>query len=257
MTKFGAFVASFPVTNRATGVSQISYPPSSLVSQGRHQVPFRHVSTPVPLFSVSIDLIDAATATPTPLGVYEAVLPQTETLIGMGAIALLSIVACWVWANQVVPVSRTKLAMSKARGPVKEYLEELQIVASGEKVSTTQGPVATAVNGEMEPRVLTTTSLFTDATISTGTTQIEAESEQTVASPLQPESDRAFERWLFTDWLVDNKSDRKSGRQKPAALPILKNAKWNSGDNPVLVATALIGLGVMITSITERVSSLL
>jgi hypothetical protein len=48
---------------------------------------------------------------------------------------------------------------------------------------------------------------------------------------------RDFERWLFTDWL--NKLDKKGGRQKEPALPILKQAKWNSGDNPVLVTAAM------------------
>ena len=48
---------------------------------------------------------------------------------------------------------------------------------------------------------------------------------------------RDFERWLFTDWL--NKPDKKGGRQKEPALPILKQAKWNSGDNPVLFTAAM------------------
>ena len=48
---------------------------------------------------------------------------------------------------------------------------------------------------------------------------------------------RDFERWLFSDWL--NKPSGKGGRQKEPALPILKEAKWNSGDNPVLVTAAM------------------
>jgi hypothetical protein len=68
-------------------------------------------------------------------------------------------------------------------------------------------------------------------------------------------NDRKLERWLFTDWLQSNK--RTSGRQKEPALPILKNAKWNSGDNPVLAATALILVGVLLTSVTERITSLM
>jgi hypothetical protein len=67
-------------------------------------------------------------------------------------------------------------------------------------------------------------------------------------------SNRVLERWLFTDWLQS--SERKKGRQKEPALPILKSAKWNSGDNPVLAATALILLGVILTSITERVANI-
>ena len=64
---------------------------------------------------------------------------------------------------------------------------------------------------------------------------------------------RDFERWLFSDWL--NKPSSKGGRQKEPALPILKEAKWNSGDNPVLVTAAIMMFGVVLASITERVAS--
>jgi len=37
--------------------------------------------------------------------VFEPILPQTEVLLGFGIIVVLSAVATWVWANQVVPVS--------------------------------------------------------------------------------------------------------------------------------------------------------
>ena len=73
----------------------------------------------------------------------------------------------------------------------------------------------------------------------------------------EDESDsRQLERWLFTDWLIA--MDRTRTRtKKESAIPILKNAKWNSGDNPVLVATALILLGVVLTAVTERFASVL
>ena len=120
----------------------------------------------------------------------------------MAGIVALSVACAWAWANLVVPVSRTNLALSKKNGPVKEYLDELKEAG--------------------------------DASDS-----------------------RALERWLFTDWLENNKSASKGGRKKEPALPILKKAKWNSGDNPVLVASALIGAGVLITSLTERVASMM
>lgn len=126
---------------------------------------------------------------------FAPILPQTSTLIGFTSIVLLSAVAVYVWATQVVPVERTKLAVSKRSGEVKEYLDELQ---ADEHATDT----------------------------------------------------RRFERWLFTDWLETRQA--KPGRQKDPALPILKKAKWNSGDNPVLVASALIGLGVLLGSLTER-----
>lgn len=62
---------------------------------------------------------------------------------------------------------------------------------------------------------------------------------------------RRFEQWLFTDWLQTNKT------RKDPALPILSKAKWNSGDNPVLAATALIILGVVASAIAERVATLM
>merc|ERR1712032_655729 len=69
-------------------------------------------------------------------------------------------------------------------------------------------------------------------------------------------SDRAFERWLFTDWLVDNKSEKNAGRRKEPALPILKSAKWNSGDNPVLVTALLMMIGIVFIVLTEQMASL-
>lgn len=184
-------------------------------------------STADPQFlSSSIQLSDSQV----PAGVYEPILPQTETLVGMGLIVLLCIAACWTWANQVVPVSRTNLAISKSRGEVKEYLNGLK---ESEAVA----------NKEVENEFLT------KATNVEGT-------DAPVPSSAPSKDDRSFERWLFTDWLQDNKSARKAGRQKAPALPILKDAKWNSGDNPVLAATALIGLGVLFTAVTERVVSI-
>ena len=147
-----------------------------------------------------------------PAQTFEAVLPDTSLLIGMGSVFLLCVVAAMVWANEVVPVSRTKLAISKSRGEVREYLDGLE-----------QQPAET-INGE--------------------TTETEL---------VQSDDGRGFERWLFADWL--NKPTSKGGRQKEPALPILKDAKWNSGDNPVLVTAGIMMIGVVIASITERISS--
>ena len=63
--------------------------------------------------------------------------------------------------------------------------------------------------------------------------------ENTMVENVKPNvgDGRDFERWLFTDWL--SKPGAKGGRQKEPALPILKDAKWNSGDNPVLVTAAM------------------
>jgi hypothetical protein len=175
-----------------------------------------------------------------PTGVYEPIMPSTETLLGMGLIVVLCAMVAWVWQNQVVPTARTNLAISKSRGPVKDYLDEL-------KASDPQS------SSQAQDESSNTAALDED-TIMTGDSSMHQEETEIPSS--NNNDDRSLERWLFTDWLLDNKSERKAGRQKEAALPILKDAKWNSGDNPVLAATLLIGLGVLFTSVTERVASL-
>lgn len=149
---------------------------------------------------------------------FEPVLPEAATLVGFGVLVLLCGAAAWVWAEAVVPVSRTKLALSKKNGPVRVYLDELREAAH--------------TNGTDVPLGVVAAGNFSVAR----------------------SDDRAWERWLFADWLEKPQS-AKGGRKKDPALPILKDAKWNSGDNPVLVATALILLGVIVTAITERLST--
>ena len=58
-----------------------------------------------------------------------------------------------------------------------------------------------------------------------------------------------LQSWFFTDWLEKR---RKRSQSKPSALPFLKKAKWNSGDNPILVAFAGIMACVLASSILER-----
>jgi len=165
--------------------------------------------------------------------VFEPVLPSTTTLVGMAVTVVLCVVVAWVWQTQVVPTSRTKLAISKSRGAVKEYLDELREAGS---------PVGDIVGSEAGDDGIALESL--------GLLQAKADMDSTALVT----TSRAFERWLFSDWLQDNKSARRTGRQKEPALPILKNAKWNSGDNPVLVATLLITVGVLFSAVTERVA---
>ena len=148
---------------------------------------------------------------------FEAVLPDTSLLIGFGSVVALCVIAAFVWANEVVPVSRTKLAISKSRGEVREYLDGLEQKYVEKSPDETDDLSETRINAMVE------------------------------------EDGRGFERWLFSDWL--NKSTSKGGRQKEPALPILKEAKWNSGDNPVLVTAGIMMIGIVLASITERVSS--
>ncbi|KAL7452399.1 hypothetical protein ACHAWC_004112 [Mediolabrus comicus] len=139
----------------------------------------------------------------------------------MGSVVLLCIVAGFVWANEVVPVSRTKLAISKSRGEVREYLDELSISSNNSDI-------------DLDPTVMTTEGMDEQNIINQS-------SNNDMIRPNVGDG-RDFERWLFSDWLNNNKS--KGGRQKEPAL-----AKWNSGDNPVLVTAAIMMLGVVVASL--------
>ena len=171
-----------------------------------------------------------------PVTTFEPILPDTSALAAMGSVLVLCIIAGLVWANEVVPVSRTKLAISKNRGEVKDYLDELR-------------------EGELDSVDAEDTS--SGIVVDGGTTNaIEQEEESfSTVKEVAVRDGRDFERWLFSDWLTSGKSNGAGGRKKEPAIPVLKNAKWNSGDNPVLVASALIGASVTIASITERVST--
>ena len=165
--------------------------------------------------------------------VFEPVMPDTSGLAAMGGVVVICVVAALVWNNSVVPISRTKLAISKSRGEVKQYLDELE-------------------EGAAAPTPTTSASSLADGEESAAT----ANSMQTSEEPVKSDG-REFERWLFTDWLEGRKSGSKAGRQKEPAIPILKSAKWNSGDNPVVVTSALMFLGVIVASLTERVGSMM
>ena len=166
---------------------------------------------------------------------FEPIAPDTSILIGFGIVVILSIIASFVWANEVVPVSRTKLALSKRDGDVKKYLDELKEGGDYNDASTNAG-----ISGSTTDVSLETTSAAT------------IDGKESTLENQKSNDGRDFERWLFTDWLENNKSAGKPGRKKEPALPILKNAKWNSGDNPVLVTFAMMMVGVLIASVTER-----
>ena len=62
--------------------------------------------------------------------------------------------------------------------------------------------------------------------------------------------DRKLERWVLTDW-------REPSRRKAPALPMLPKSKFNSGDNPILAAAALILSFGLANALAERASSFL
>ena len=159
---------------------------------------------------------------------FEAVAPDTTILIGFGIVFVLSVIASYVWSEQVVPISRTKLALSKRNGEVKNYLDGLK-----------EGSDTSSVNANA---------------ISTEEDGV-ANSESVSDSSSNSGDGRGLERWLFSDWLVNNKSAGGGGRKKEPALPFLKKAKWNSGDNPVVVTAAIMMVGILIASVTERVGT--
>ena len=165
----------------------------------------------------------------------------------------------------MVPVSRTKLALSKKRGSVKQYLDGLQQQNSSSISSRTKatGSLATPAFGD--------TTRFDDgdnelsvepASSSSPTPSLDATAPSDTGVDISVRTntkgnDRAFERWLFSDWLQDNRSapkdDRTNGRRsKEPALPVLKDAKWNSGDNPVVATAALMIVGLILTASVEN-----
>lgn len=188
-------------------LNNVGLPPMLSVSKSASYSPFssslsmlnaNHNDFSVPSFSISTSDIPVTSSGES----FGAVVPDSSAIAAMGIIVVLCVVASLVWANEVVPVSRTKLSISKNKGQVKDYLDELK---STELTDTTEAD------------------------------------EEVLAN------DRSFEKWLFSDWLSNNKSEKKA-----AAIPFLKKAKWNSGDNPVLVTSGLLLLCVLFASITER-----
>lgn len=218
--------------------------------------------SPPPLPSTFTIIADAADVSSSSTGAailpsgqtFEAVAPDTTALVAFGWIALLSALAVWTWANQVVPVSRTNLALSKKNGPVRDYLDELRQAEMSEQQPQQQQ------EQQLKQQLL---SNSTTATASSTEIQVDTQALANTNTTVEINGNtRALERWLFTDWLQKPAKNNKNsggggGRQKEPALPILKKAKWNSGDNPVLVASALIMGGVLLTAVTERVGSLL
>jgi hypothetical protein len=182
--------------------------------------PWTMVNDAIPslvLADTTTTLVPSSTTTTT----FEPILPDTTTLVGFGVLLLLCLASASVWNNSVVPISRTKLAISKSRGQVREYLDELSQSASDGDENEVEEDSSVEQHDETEAAATST--------------------------PKYNNKDRKFERWLFADWLNNKKS------KKAPAIPILKDAKWNSGDNPVVVTVAIMMIGIIVASITERV----
>ena len=150
-----------------------------------------------------------ATAAAGEMKTFEAVAPDSSTLIGFGVVLVLSVIASFVWANEVVPVSRTKLALSKRNGDVKEYLEGLK-----------EAPLANDKNGDE----LSLSEELDGVNTNTSTSTKRKDKNNVEIKPNVGDG-RDVERWLFSDWLNDNKSAGGKGRKKEPALPILKKGE--------------------------------
>ncbi|GMI15488.1 hypothetical protein TrLO_g299 [Triparma laevis f. longispina] len=57
---------------------------------------------------------------------------------------------------------------------------------------------------------------------------------------------RDVEKWLFSDWLNPGKKSR--------AVPFLKEAKWNSGDNPVLATMGILLIPILYETISRFIN---
>lgn len=183
--------------------------------------------------------------------VFEPVMPDTSGLVAMGGVVVLCVIAALVWNNSVVPISRTKLAISKSRGEVKQYLDGLDGLEERAAATTTDTSGSDNISEDIETSMQSNSADDISEGVETST------SMQSNSADAADSDGRDFERWLFTDWLEGRKGGSKAGRQKEPALPILKSAKWNSGDNPVVVTSALMFLGVVIASLTERTGSMM
>lgn len=192
---------------------------------------------------------------------FEPMLPDSNSLIGFGLVVILSAVAVCVWANEVVPVSRTNLALNKRSGPLRDYLDELGTLSSSLSFKEEEEDDTTTTTA-IEYYEMPNTTLLQNVPGNITTTMPAAAATTTMTAVkgrvIEPSSiianNRDFERWFFADWLTKPRLGRKvAGRQKEPALPVLKQAKWNSGDNPVLAATALILVGVFLSAIVDHV----
>mmetsp|Transcript_18890 Transcript_18890/g.27993 ORF Transcript_18890/g.27993 Transcript_18890/m.27993 type:complete len:328 (-) Transcript_18890:113-1096(-) len=188
---------------------------------------------------------------------FEAVAPDTTILIGFGIVFVLSLIASYVWSEQVVPISRTKLALSKRNGEVKNYLDGLKQVQEQEQGSDINTRIDGA-NADAEDANENAISTRTaEDGVSVANSASVSDSSYIEIKPNVGDG-RDLERWLFSDWLNNNKSTGGGGgggRKKEPALPFLKKAKWNSGDNPVVVTAAIMMVGIVIASVTERVGT--
>jgi hypothetical protein len=180
--------------------------------------------------------------------VYEPMLPDSTIVGGMIAVIILSIVAAIVWNTQVVPISRTKLAISKSRGSVRAYLEDLRMDENVDNKNMEFN------NDDKSMEIESDDNLDHDSETM----------ETNIPSTSNRRQNRSLERWLLTDWLqnLDRQSTSSNGsssgrRRKDPAIPgFLPKAKWNSGDNPVLVTVLIMMVGIVIASVTERLATI-
>jgi hypothetical protein len=109
----GASIASFATAVPAS--IMVSSPPVSLTHAPTIILADYHAAAVIGTIDNNINIDTAATISSTTTS-FDAVLPDPTVILGMGFVVLLCIAASYVWANEVVPVSRTKLAISKSRG---------------------------------------------------------------------------------------------------------------------------------------------
>lgn len=100
-------------TLRLTTASAAASPPSAAAG------PFSSLASSAHLLgdaSSPAALSAEYASAPPPPQVFEAVAPDGALVAAFLSVVVLCVAAGFVWANDVVPVSRTKLAISKSRG---------------------------------------------------------------------------------------------------------------------------------------------
>ena len=153
---------------------------------------------------------------------------DTSMIVRQLAVIAASAGSFYFWWAVLVPAKRTELSKDKrdrGEGSLGGYLQELRdadkAVAAAALASQFKSP-----EEELVVRA-----------------EGSGEGEVAVAVPVAVQDARTFERWLLRDWLSEQ------SQQKAAALPFLPKAKFNSGDNPILVATGLIMVTGVVSSL--------
>lgn len=191
------------------------------------------------------------------MGAYVPSQLDQSVLVGDFAVLGVTLAATGYWWNVLVPAKRTELARDKrdkSEGALGGYLEDLRDEQRDQDSEPAIDDADSSIDDADSLKKLIRLVVIAEM-VNPGMFTYELRKGVVVpytlsaqAAPFKTSSargsSRSFERWLLADWLNSN------NEKKAAALPFLPKAKFNSGDNPILAAMALImGAGVLFTAL--------